>query len=590
MPKYTYRKIEDSDILVKFDGTKIVDFIDAGGNSVLSPAIQQLGFPINGNTQGFAQLTYDAYGNVISLGQFPLVNPASIHGALGDSITKNTVSSVRVLAVPVVVSGGTGYVLNDGIVLPNGVVLQVTTVSSGAATGVSYVSCGDYTSSGGSGPVAPSGTQSQVATTGVGSGFSCTIAVKGSGGTNYMYTQGFSTWEQILSDGKVIYPQQLIWGFGSLGTTELLAILPQYIAYLKANGANFCTVLIGTNDVQLGRTYSTITTNLAQIYAALLGAGIRVKAIPIIPRSYDGTNDHAGSSLAIQQAILHVNQFIVRYCQSYNGMYLADPTLNIVDLNVLNTKGYPIPYTMTDTTTGVVNTAYTYDGLHPSPTGAFFIGKALATLNSVLFPGFTKLVSQADTYDASANPTGNLFANGLVQTTTGGANSGSATFSGTFLSGFTFNSLNGATAATTIVGAATTTTLDNGLTRNQQQITMSSVTDAGSSLKIYKQLFSNYAAGDQIYGEVEVSISSPSGSILGIWLQVDDGITVARVGQTDTPFVMPNVAWSGLLSTKNIPITVTTGAGAIEWFLEIDLTAAGSSVVVNFSQCSLRKI
>src|ERR1019366_6388629 len=68
MPKYTYRKIEDSDILVKFDGTKIVDFIDAGGNSVLSPAIQQLGFPINGNTQGFAQLTYDAYGNVIGVG------------------------------------------------------------------------------------------------------------------------------------------------------------------------------------------------------------------------------------------------------------------------------------------------------------------------------------------------------------------------------------------------------------------------------------------------------------------------------------------------------------------------------------------
>ena len=534
-----------------------------------------------------AWMAHDTSGNIAGLVgaggvTIPLVKPSNLFGCIGDSITAQNIntSSTTTTLIPTIVSGGSGYVANDAILLPNGVILYAATVSSGVVTAVTMYNCGTLPFT------AQASAQAQVATTGSGTGFTATLALKGSGGLRHTLAQGYASWAEMYAGGKATFSYECNWGFSGQGTTELLTMLPYYMARCAAQDVSTVVALIGTNDVVVkGRSYATTTANLASIYAQLVGSGFRVIAVPILPRSYDGSGD-TGLSASNVRAILRINQWIIRYCRDNIGMYLADPTLNWVDLT--SATGYPIPATVKSTASYTNNSnSWTYDGLHPTPCGAQFIGKAIATVLSSLYTQTdTRIVSTADTYNASDNPTGNILANGLFNTASGGTAGTGA--SGTVVGSFTLNRVTGSNG--TVVASVTTVTNDNGTTYNQQTLALdTTVSGTSEAWRFYQQVFSGFSAGDQIYCECEIDVSGiPSAALANAYLECTDGITTARSMNLTTNQVQSATSYSGLLRTP--PLTVGAGATVVQFLVNMGLIGASKTATVKLGKCVLRKV
>jgi lysophospholipase L1-like esterase len=527
----------------------------------------------------------DDSGNIVGLagadGAISLVKPANLVGCLGDSITSqnNNGSATTNTLVPTIVSGGTGYAVNDGILLPSGVIVYVSSVSSGVVTAVILTNAGTA-------PFTAQASAAQVATTGSGTGFTCSLAAKGTGGLRYQLAQGYAAWAQAYSAGRTLFPLSLNWGFPGQGTTELLTMLPYFMAAMESAGAKTVVVPIGTNDVVAkARSYATTIANLESIYAQLVGAGHRVIVVPILPRAYDGSGD-TGLSTSNVRAILRINQWIRRYCRDNIGMYLADPTLNWVDLT--SATGYPIPATVKSSASYTNNSnSWTYDGLHPTPAGAQWVGKAISTHLIDLYPvADTRLQSTADLYDATDNPTGNLLANGLFNTASGGTAGTGA--SGTVVGSFTVNRYVGSNG--TVVASVTTENNDNGTTYNAQTLALdTTVSGTTETWRMFQQIFSNYAEGDEVYGECEITVTSPpSAAVAVLTLQVDDGITTAKVMSETTDQVFSAVGWSGVLRTPSFK--VGPAAAALTWRVNMGMIGASKTMTVKIARCALRKV
>lgn len=117
-----------------------------------------------------------------------------------------------------------------------------------------------------------------------------------------------------------------------------------------------CIIHIGTNDLTAQVATATITSNLNTIYSTLLAAGIRVVAIPILPRS-SWSSLNAGQIVTAKQSRNDVNAYIAAY-----------PGITVV----------PIPSAFIDSgDSNAPASGMTNDGLHPTPLGAYHIGNAL---------------------------------------------------------------------------------------------------------------------------------------------------------------------------------------------------------------------
>lgn len=125
-------------------------------------------------------------------------------------------AALVVSGTPSISAGGTGYAVNDLIYLTNGVILRVSTVSSGAITGLVVINAGQLT-----GGAVPTNPVAQLSTSGAGTGgtftlvwvlgqpvveepgsgylVAPTIGLTGGGGTGGSYTVGLSPWRNLVN-------------------------------------------------------------------------------------------------------------------------------------------------------------------------------------------------------------------------------------------------------------------------------------------------------------------------------------------------------------------------------------------------------
>jgi lysophospholipase L1-like esterase len=391
---------------------------------------------------------------------------------------------------------------------------------------------------------------------------------------------GYMSWASALSNGLLQFSNALNFGVAGDNTTQVLARVPAAITTMKAASVQYCVVHCGTNDIYASPTITHATTveNLAAIYRALIGAAITPIIVPIIPRAKNATS--GSMTTADRQRIQRINNWIRDFAWSSNMVRLADPTIGIVDHSVTN--GDPIGALTAATT------AYTYDGLHPSPRGAYWMGKAISDALQYDLIGISRRAwSQIDTFDATNNPSGNLLTNGYLTGTAGTAGTGT---SGNVASSWTARRQSGTTGA--ITASKGTVATGNGTTYPTQVLACAAAAGSATEVfQLFQQIFSNFAAGDVVVAECEIGVSAVgAGSLKEVFLLCADDTQNARHLQPETGFYMPDQSWTGVLRTP--PLTVGVGATVITTTIQatLDGTVGSNAVTLTIGRVKLAKV
>jgi lysophospholipase L1-like esterase len=390
---------------------------------------------------------------------------------------------------------------------------------------------------------------------------------------------GYMTWATILSDRKLNFNNTLNFGVPGDTTAMMLARLNAAIGIMKSNNVNFCVVKGGTNDVTAATGsdqtsfYNTTISNIKKICATLISNEITPVVLPITARS---------ATISATQMLLlqRINNWIREYAATTRDVLICDATLHIIDQNTDN-NSYPI-----GATTGSV-TATTYDGLHESVRGAFYVGRELVNTILPYVGGFgRKCIALADSYDATNNPNGNCLSNVMMKGT-GGTPLGS-NVSGNIADSFTAQHQSGTTG--TMVCSKSTVSYDNTNTAPAQVLTCSSAAGSASEVfKFYQQIFSKIAVGDNIYAECRFSISGiGADSFKYIKLSLTDGVNTSVIGIQDVQY-MPNESFTGTMRTPIMTAAAANfGSPVLEWAL--DGTVGGAAVVITIEYFTLKKV
>ena len=381
---------------------------------------------------------------------------------------------------------------------------------------------------------------------------------------------GYMTWAIILSKGRINFDNGLNFGVAGDTTVNVMARLDAAIAALKARAAQVCALEIGTNDVNSAVAYEVTTGNIRTIAFRLLAAGITPILIPILPRSF-------GQTTAKSQQTQRINTFIRQLARTVPGIILSDPTLHWIDQT--NANGYPIG---ASTATPL---AYTYDGLHPSVRGAFFIGLEIAnSLASRLDSVGMQSWSQTDTYDATLNPTGTVLNNPFLVGTAGTVGTGAT---GVVADSYTIQRAAGTTGAVVASKSTIATDISNSYP-SQVCVCTAPGGSANEAFRFFQQKTIVNAIGELLYGECEIAVSGITpGSFRSLTLSVGDGTVSAVFNMAGTGY-MPDVPWTGVFRTPPIAATVANFASAIlAW--SIDGTVASAGVTITVSRLDVRK-
>lgn len=250
---------------------------------------------------------------------------------------------------------------------------------------------------------------------------------------------------------------------------------------------------------------------------------------------------------------------------------------------------------LVDYTTGLFKSALTSDGTHHSILGARTEGADFATFLSNTFnltARNTKFTCVGDVYDASVNPGGNMLANGMMATATGGtAPSNGAT--GTTPSGFRlYRSSAGATYSLAGVGGfdAVESTLPI------YTLTLGGTGDGGIAIfDTYPDVTSQLNVGDTIYAECEVDLTLAAGYrgyALGCSLETAAFavITSSSDGNTVSGQVLPALT-NERVTLKTEPFVVTGAFKYIKVSLNITTPASGSATgTAIIKQIQFRKV
>jgi lysophospholipase L1-like esterase len=241
-------------------------------------------------------------------------------------------------------------------------------------------------------------------------------------GCRYL-AHGYLNWAAFFSRQRLNFQPIMNWGFPGDDTINLLARID---AFLAGSTATNVILEIGTNDAKGFEANPTvyslanIIVRLQSIIDKLRAAGKRVFIITPFPR--DGSTQGTLSAGA---------QLILQGIRSYILNLTVTSTLRIVD--AWRYMADPA------SAVGGALSGYTYDGLHPTQTGARAIGLALSEQIGQLYAGgyfhykdYTKR-SANDLYDATNNPRGSLIPNPLLQGSGGSVGGGG---SGTLAAGW----------------------------------------------------------------------------------------------------------------------------------------------------------
>lgn len=391
------------------------------------------------------------------------------------------------------------------------------------------------------------------------------------------YTDGYATWLRILTNQRINLPVDF--DFGTSGQTFQDMNTAARINPVIAAAADFTIVEGGSNNMAVD-DFATMRDEWLEIVKRLRGeCPTTVIAVPVPPR--------AGSVLTAEQ--IKTQQRLYNYqrefCLKYGGYLFCDYL------------GYWLDQTSTSSVplAGMVKA----DNLHPTAIGAFYMGKALADLiNPLLPPRPSALLSNADIYDATYNPTGNLIYTttnnrGLLAGTggtetananltyTGGGTGGGLAAGMTFLRGT-------ATSVCTVTNTKENPRVDTGRSSGERQIIQIAANSGGGADEVYNFRFTPAIAdvqlGDWYYGEVGIDVTVAPTNVMalelynletrssgGNYTAIDLALNSSLAGP------LPSVTWSGVLRTP--PIQRTAEATALQTNirarLKTDTGAAG---------------
>lgn len=436
---------------------------------------------------------------------------------------------------------------------------------------------GDITISG-SGAVAGENKRNRIAFI----GDSITAAGKNPGSTTQFYrnARGYMTWLNFYCGQCFETDTSLNFGVGGYSTTDVIAQLSAIVTAAP----DVVTVLIGTNDLPGSRTVASITADLNTIYQTLGAAGIKVVAIPILPRAGSAGSDWTGLTTAETTVARNKLNAVNNYIRRYN---LSNPTYKII---VAETYKYDVDYA---SATGDPLTGRRVDGLHPNIPGHERIGWGLFESLQSILPSFSygQWLTPSDVFDATNNTRGNLLTNGFLAGTGGGVGSGT--------SGSVAASWGLSRSGSNITAVASKQTLGaDGSTAGAQRIVASTTGTSGTgtleTITLTQTISANIAAGDTVVAACNLSGSTLSGNnLVSSQLRLSNAggtsqnsYGLAGTGLTD---LMPTIPYAGLVSTD--PLTLPTGVTSVSVRFEIEMDATKTgSVQMDLSRCSLRKI
>jgi len=173
-----------------------------------------------------------------------------------------------------------------------------------------------------------------------------------------------------VSEGAVFFDGGLNYGIGGQTSKNVLDRSAANSADMKARGARFCTVLVGTNDLNdPAVTEKQVVDNTAGICTNLIAQGVTPIVIPILPRAYDGGPLGTAITPERQRTLQRWANGQRNYAKRTPGVMLFDPTTMLTDHS--DALGYPGGRLTASAL------AFTSDGLHITARSAFPLGRGV---------------------------------------------------------------------------------------------------------------------------------------------------------------------------------------------------------------------
>jgi len=356
------------------------------------------------------------------------------------------------------------------------------------------------------------------------------------------------------------------------------AIMVNYVSCVLALRPDVVMMEIGGNDAAGSTACATVTATNRQIYKAFMQAGIAVIKYGVYPRG-------GGSAFTTAQANLAqcYNLEDKRFAEGVgnNGFYF-------VDLD-------PLYVSPGGGTTWTINTNCLKDLFHPGTSCASAGGYAGAQIINQLFPpGRQPIFTNADVYDGTNNPGGNLLPNGILTGSGGSAPTSGCTGSTVNNSSLTGNNLIGTTCA------GSTQTLADG--RGAQIITVGG-TGSGSngflSWAMNSATPSSVAIGDVLEAECWLNLGANSNiAAVDVQMQTIESSTlfVQHGGSVSTlTLPMPSAGyatgtWTPFRTPRRTMTAIPTVAGINIGFSYVSPLATTVSGTLGITSCSLRKV
>jgi lysophospholipase L1-like esterase len=356
-------------------------------------------------------------------------------------------------------------------------------------------------------------------------------------------------------------------------TYDVLARLQKDII---AEQPDIVYITLGTNDINAGRTVNGIYTNMLRIIELVLASGAVVWINTVFPRH----NSTGIGFTAPQEAVrLALNTRIMDLPRLYPGRVYA-----------IECDSFLI-----DTNTGLLNTAYSYDGVHLGSSGAAMVAEN-GIANQIwkkISQGRKPRRDMPENFDATLVPYGNILPNADFSATGGTIGTGA---SGTVPGSYTLSRAAGTTA--TVAGSIVTQPDINGDAANFARLDLAvnatGLDDETIRLATTSNITTNIALGDYVYAEVEVIVETTgtTNPLRSVYLNAQDNTTNAtgpkgdcmrmdgvRFTQASVKDLFPNnKKYHRIMRTPVFQLAGTTGI-SVRLNADLDGTVTGTRTI-----------
>ncbi len=395
-------------------------------------------------------------------------------------------------------------------------------------------------------------------------GDSRNVVFNTSGVNLYKSSSQLATWLEFFSYGRIKLSAAHSFAAGGTQVSAIPGQMDSLLAVTPRCGA--VLIVTGTNTFNAGGTAADAWTILAaQITRALMA---RVRPIVVLDLPRQQSTFSPGASAALQSCRFNS---LIRANAPALGALVVDLTAVLAD--AASATGDPI-------------SGYYSDGIHLAPKGAFVAGKEIAAYFAAYPKAARGFASPRDTYDASNNPSGNLFGYGLMQGSSG-SNAGTGA-SGTVPTGWK-NSVNGGTGTS----VASVEARADGGPGNWLKLDIAGSDAIDVRAQLAANITAGFSTGDVVALECEMSVTGGVNVNASRCALVcyGSGFVIKASGQIDaltTTQLLPDGSFSGLWRTPSIVVTSDT----------INLTPtfyfatgnAGGALTARLGAVSIRKV